>query len=588
MDVYLARASRRSALFAVLTLLVVLLVSPAALGAVLQQAQVLTASDGGPNQEFGDTVAVHGDIAVVGAPGKDTVYVYARSAGAWTEVQKLTPDDAVPGWFGYSVALTDTTIVVGAPLQTRSAHTYAGAAYVFVLSGSTWVQQGAALTVADAAYDQFGWAVAISGDTAIVGAPHATSSGVATPGSAWVFTRSGSTWQQQQSLTETSAVARDLFGDSLALDGDTALIGVPGRAVGVGEAAIFTRSGATWSQGAALSPLDGAAYDNFGSAVAMAGGTALIGSPWHAGQAGTVYAFARSGSAWSQQAELTTADAAPGDLLGMSVALCGDTALLGASNSSVSGQQGAGAAYVFARGASGWQQQDELVASDADPGDGLGTAVALSSEWALTGAPGRATFTGAAYAFSLGAQDTTPPSTTASGCDAAWHKAPVPVTFTATDNAGGSGVAYTEYGLDAAAFVQGSAVTVSGNGEHTLAYRSVDKAGNPETTQTTTVRVDAGRPTPLALAKVGVKKGKKATLRYRVDDLTPQATVTIRVYQGARLKKTLRPGECATNAVQTYAWACRLAKGSYTWRVYATDLAGNTQAKPGSQALRVR
>ena len=119
-------------------------------------------------------------------------------------------------------------------------------------------------------------------------------------------------------------------------------------------------------------------------------------------------------------------------------------------------------------------------------------------------------------------------------------------------------------------------------------YRSTDAVGNVEAAKTCTVRVDAKGPQTLALAKASVKKGKKATFRFRINDLTPTATVTIKIYKGKKLKKTIMVGSKATNSAQSYKWTCKLAKGSYTWRVYAKDLAGNAQTKAGSKALVVK
>ena len=189
--------------------------------------------------------------------------------------------------------------------------------------------------------------------------------------------------------------------------------------------------------------------------------------------------------------------------------------------------------------------------------------------------------------------DTTPPTTTISGLPAtSWTNSPVALTFTATDNTGGSGMsgglAKTEYELDTGAWTTGTTLTISTDGIHTVNYRSTDAAGNVEASHTATVRVDASAPRTSALAKVTVKKGKKATLKFKVTDVTPQAKVTIRIYKGNKLKKTLAVGSKSTNSAQTYKWTCNLPKGAYTWKVYATDLAGNAQNTIGKNALVVK
>ena len=182
--------------------------------------------------------------------------------------------------------------------------------------------------------------------------------------------------------------------------------------------------------------------------------------------------------------------------------------------------------------------------------------------------------------------DTTPPTATVVGADSLWHQAPVALAFAANDT--GSGVAYVEYGIDGAAFVQGFACVVSGDGDHTVTYRAVDNAGNVQDPQSVHVLVDGGPPVPAALGNATVRAGKKAALRFRVSDVEPQVVCVIKVYKKARLVKTLKLGLRTTNVAVAYPWTCRLAKGKYTWKVYATDLAGNAQSKPAAKTLTVK
>ena len=192
-----------------------------------------------------------------------------------------------------------------------------------------------------------------------------------------------------------------------------------------------------------------------------------------------------------------------------------------------------------------------------------------------------------AYTGGNAEKDGTAPTTSVSGIPSGWSKTPAKVGFTAADT-GGSGVAYTEHSLDGGAYVHGSSVTVSANGTHKLLYRSADNAGNVEAAKTATVRVDAGKPKTSALAKVTVKKGKKATFKFRVNDVTPSAKVTIKIFKGVKCIKKIPVGSVATNAAKTYKWTCRLPKRSYVWKVYATDQAGNAQKSVGSKTLKVK
>jgi hypothetical protein len=185
-----------------------------------------------------------------------------------------------------------------------------------------------------------------------------------------------------------------------------------------------------------------------------------------------------------------------------------------------------------------------------------------------------------------GAVDAEAPVTTATGIDGFWHPAAVDVSFSAVD--AGSGVAYVAYSLDDGPWTQGTSCTVGGDGAHTLSYRAVDAAGNAEGVHTATVRMDTSRPATQALSKSRVRKGLRATLRFSATDLAPRAVFTVKVYRSRRLVKTLPVGLRATNTALRYSWVCRLARGTYTWKVYATDLAGNRQGTIGAQLLRVR
>ena len=217
--------------------------------------------------------------------------------------------------------------------------------------------QQAELTAPYATYEgMFGCSVALSGDTALVGAN----------GTAYVFTRSGTTWSQQATLTDPNWSSGDEFGAPVALDGDTALVSSPGQVVdgyyGVGAVYVFTRSNTTWSLQATLADPNwspGATNHHFGYPLALSGDTALVGAN------GGPDVFTRSGTSWSQQAELSASDAAPGDDFGDSVALSGDTALVGDRNKTVGGQADIGAVYVFTRSGTSWSQQAELTDPDA-------------------------------------------------------------------------------------------------------------------------------------------------------------------------------------------------------------------------------
>jgi len=358
------------------------------------------ANDGAAFDNFGVSVALDGETALVGATQatiggnirQGAAYVFTRNGPIWVQQQKLVAaDGAVNDRFGASVALDGETALVGAYTADVSGNFRQGAAYVFTRSGAIWSQQQKLATADGAALDQLGVSVALDGNTALVGAYRATVGGSASQGAAYVFTRSGAIWSQQQKLVAADGAADDEFGYSVALDGETALIGTYGANVGgnssQGAAYVFTRSGASWSQQQKLVATDGAGSDFFGISVALDGETALVGAVGVNIYQGAAYVFRRSGASWSQQQKLAAADGAVNDEFGISVALDGETALVGTRLAYVGGNSSQGAAYVFRHSDTNWNQEQKLVATDGAAGDSFGT-VALDGVTALVGASG--------------------------------------------------------------------------------------------------------------------------------------------------------------------------------------------------------
>jgi len=350
------------------------------IGTIWTEQAKLIASDAAASDAFGTSVAVSGDTAVIGAYQDDdggsssgSAYVYVRSGGVWTQQAKLTAADAAANdYFGYSVAVSGDTAVVGAYLDDRPnpVGADAGAAYVFVRTGGVWTQQAKLTAASDAAAgDQFGYSVAVSGDTALVGSIHDTHQGGADAGSAYVFIRAGGVWTQQAKLTASDAAAGDLFGCSVAVSGDTGVVGADSdddAGTSTGSAYVFVRTGGVWTQQAKLIASEAAAGDLFGGSVAMSGNTAVVGARGenYAGaiDLGSAYVFVRTGGIWIEQARLTASDAAAGDNFGISAAVSGDSALVGAYLDDHAGGISAGSAYSFS-----------LDFSD-DDGDGVANA----------------------------------------------------------------------------------------------------------------------------------------------------------------------------------------------------------------------
>jgi hypothetical protein len=412
-----------------------------------QEVGQLLASDAAAHDHFGFSAALSGDTAVFGAwsddhaagNGAGSAYVFIRSNGVWKQQAKLTASDAATDdYFGLSVAISGDTAVIGAPWNDHEGGTDAGAAYVFTRSHGFWFQQ-AKLTASDAAdFDIFGYSVAVSGDTAVIGAYGDDHAGGNSAGSAYVFVRSGETWIQQAKLTAADAAPYDEFGVCVAVSGDTAVVGAwldDGAAIDTGSAYVFVRTDEVWTQQAKLTASDAEACDQFGSSVAVSSDTALVGAIYddHGGltDAGSAYVFVRSESAWLQQAKLTASDAAARDEFGVSVAVSGDSAVVGAWLGGESGATDAGSAYVFVRAGDDWTEQAELTGSNAAAGDDFGNSVALSGNTAVIGAPctdhAENTDAGSAYVFDLNCQGVCCFSNGSCAkmieaeCDGVWH-----------------------------------------------------------------------------------------------------------------------------------------------------------------------
>lgn len=264
-----------------------------------------------------------------------------------------------------------------------------------------WTEEDQLLAPSGAATDRFGRAVAISGDTIVVGAPFDDDDGLDS-GAAYVFVRSGSSWSHQQTLTSTTLNPGDDFGKSVAISGDTIVVGAPDDPDSgfgnPGAAYVFVRSGSNWTEEAKLVASDATTSDSFGDSVAISGDTIVVGASWGdnlGARTGSAYVFVRSGSVWTEQQKLTASDAEISDFFGASVAVSGDSAIIGAKGVSYAPSNGpAGAAYVFVRSGSTWTEQQKLAASNlyAKPSVFLnssaefGHSVAIDGDQAIVGA----------------------------------------------------------------------------------------------------------------------------------------------------------------------------------------------------------
>jgi MYXO-CTERM domain-containing protein len=370
----------------------------------------LIGSDSVEFDEFGTSVSLWGDRALVGAPNhngdRGAAYVFTWNGTSWIEEQKLTASDAGPSdAFGESVSLGVDRAVVGAPHHAAGA----GAAYVFAWNGSSWIEEQK-LSANDAAPDDvFGFSVSLWQDRVLVGAQLDDDAG-ADSGSAYVFRWNGASWNHEDKLTASDGAPADRFGYGVSLWGDRALMSAPLDDDGgseSGSAYVFVLQGAEWEEEAKLVPSDGAANDCFGISVSLWNKRALVGADarqFGITGTGSAYVFARSSTGWAEEDKLTASDGGMGDAFGFSVSLRADRALVGAHFDGAPSSAD-GSAYVFERSGALWTETQRLTVDDPGGVVRLGESVSQGHDRALVGAlfgaDAAGTATGSAYVFDL-------------------------------------------------------------------------------------------------------------------------------------------------------------------------------------------
>ena len=383
----------------------------------------ITASDGATNDIFGWSVAVSCDTIVIGAISADgntqnsgSAYLFTQQCNEWVEQEKVGTGS---NRFGESVSISRNIAIVSDPGDDDFGLN-SGAVYVLERNQAAADQWGhiKKLTASDpAAFDFFGYSVAISCDTVVVGVPFKNNS----TGAAYIFGRNHGgpdDWGQVRKLVAFDGGNFQMFGKSVSLGEDIVVIGAPGdddNGAFSGSAYVsFRNSGGAdnWGLPTKIKAPDGAASDQFGSSVAISGQTVVVGAfdddDDNGNSSGSVYVFdpiaVFLGSCCFQAKKITTPDGAADDRFGISVAISGDTIVVGAPGDDDNGDA-SGSAYLLERnqgGANNWGEVTKIVAVDAAPGDGFGVGVAIDSDTVVITAPGddaNGDLSGAAYIF---------------------------------------------------------------------------------------------------------------------------------------------------------------------------------------------
>jgi len=406
------------------------------------QLAKLTASDGTTASWFGYSIAISGTTIVIGAPqatvGSNTyqgaAYVFVEPKTGWANAQqtaKLTASDGAPfNYFGGSVSIDGSTIVVGAFDAYINSVPGVGAAYVYVEPSGGWANmtETGKLTASDGVMDDFfGFSVSVSGSTVVVGEPHAAVGAAYDVGAAYVFVEPTGGWA---SMTQTAKLTSnglngDQFGQTVSINGSTIAVGAPyaeiGSNFGQGAAYVFVEPGGGWvdlTPTAELTVSGGLADQYLGMSIATNGTAVVAGAPGVNSFAGAAFVFVEPSGGWAnmtQTAELTSSTGAANDLLGTSVAISGNTAVVGASHAQIGSNSWSGAVYMFIMPTGGWTsmtQSAKLAVSHGAAYQDLGVATGISGNIVAAGAYGVASYTGAGYVFGNSTAKKRPPVAT--------------------------------------------------------------------------------------------------------------------------------------------------------------------------------
>ncbi len=368
------------------------------LGFAQSELGTIRAGDGRAENQFGYSLSMNERHLLVGAVRGDrdgfddsgSVYVFDRDGRQWKQSAKLVAKDAQRGArFGVSVALDGDVALIGAS-RAGEADGDGGAVYFFERKGVSWTQRAKLVPADLVGRDMFGFSVAMKRGVAVVGA-YRNQAGGSEAGSAYVFMSRGGSWTQVAKLSAHDAARENWLGRSVATDGERVLAGATGDNHGgddSGAAYVFVLARDGWRQEAKLVANDAGANDRFGRSVAMAGDYAFVGAFWdddRGEDAGAVYVFHRDETGWKPVDKLTAINGGGRDYFGVSMAAYEDWLVVGALLQDDAGED-AGAGYFFHRVGGRWTQPFRVTARKAAAHDWFGFAVAIHGNFAAIGA----------------------------------------------------------------------------------------------------------------------------------------------------------------------------------------------------------
>ena len=365
--------------------------------------KLIAAVDGTRNSHM--TADIIGDTLIVGVhEGFGLAKIYVGGGKRWKEQAELAAlvgggdkNKGVPG-FGWSVALTaphefaSADIAVIGAARDHEKGDLSGSAYVFERNRNTWKQQEKLIGKDTAEQDNFGWAVAADRNIAVVGAPGYDDAGSGS-GSAYVFEYRGLKWRETAKLVPKDLDRSAALGTSVLVQMDTIIVGAPKQTYNnvrfTGVAFVFRRDGERWVEDGTLSAVDADKSDGFGTSIAISGETVVVGAPLadtaRGKDAGAAYVFVRDGGGWKQEAKLNSTDSKKADQFGFSVAIEGHNIIVGAKTRDEK-EPGSGAAYSFVRTNGVWEQKQKVAPNDPGQKINYGAWVAISNNTVIVSA----------------------------------------------------------------------------------------------------------------------------------------------------------------------------------------------------------
>lgn len=367
------------------------------------------ASDAAASDKMGGSVSIDGDRFISGAYLDDdngmnsgSVYIYDFNGAFWTETKLTASDGASDDWYGYSVAISGDRAIVGAYKDDDNIID-SGSAYIYDWNGTTWVETK--ITASDhMPVDQFGYAVAISGDRIVVGANMEDDNGLES-GAVYVYDWDGTTWNETKIIASDGS-GLDEFGSAVALDGDRLVVGAPFddvAAANSGSIYVYDYDGTNWIE-TKLSASDGAITDEFGTSVAVSGDRVVSGAyrdDDNGNGSGSAYVYDWNGTNWNET-KILASNGSGADRFGYAVGIDTDRIVVGAYLKDITGVNGGsvGSVYSYNWNGASWDET-EIIYSNASSGDGLGISVSISNDRILAGATGYSVG-GGAFIFDCG------------------------------------------------------------------------------------------------------------------------------------------------------------------------------------------